>query len=509
VTTDAPKKLGQYQLLSHLATGGMAEIYLGRHKGIHGFEKQVVVKRILPELIRRKEFVEMFFDEARIAARLKHPNIVEIYDLGQDGGDYFIAMEYLKGRTLREAVVESIKKGDPLPPTIAALVVAQVCEGLHYAHEFTDDSGAPLQIVHRDVSPNNIILLYSGGVKLVDFGVAKTKVQLHRTEAGVLRGKLSYMSPEQCLGKPVDARSDVFSAGVVLWELLAQRRLFRRNSEQNTIEAVLSAHIPLVEEYRRGVPPELDEITRRAMERSVDSRYQSAAQMARDLRRCLLKLDAAVSNHEIGEFVRVLFRGQTKRTHGKPEKVRTQEQKPGFLRNLDDGTSPAGAVTDVADRFVDLDEDEPYLTDIETEVEGLATSPSRPAPTGISWVRKRLVLTAAAAVAVLGLIALVIGVIAGEDTAGEETVAKADAEFLEDDLASLTKLVIRSRPRGCLVKVNGIKIPGVTPMKELAVEPGRSHVVVVNCIGHHREIRRVSGRAGETITLDFAPTPKR
>jgi serine/threonine protein kinase len=508
MTTPSPQKLGQYRLLSHLATGGMAEIYLARHTGIRGFEKQVVVKRILPELVRRKEFVEMFFDEARIAARLKHPNIVEIYDLGQDGGDYFIAMEYLKGRTLREAVVESIKRGHPLSAELAALVVAQVCEGLHYAHEFTDDSGAPLQIVHRDVSPNNIILLYSGGVKLVDFGVAKTKVQLHRTEVGVLRGKLSYMSPEQCLGKAVDARSDVFSAGVVLWELLAQRRLFRRNSEQKTIEAVLSAHIPLVNEYRRGVPPELDVIARRAMERSVDYRYQSAAEMAREIRRCLLNLDAAVGNNEIGEFVRVMFKGQTHKTQPKPERVPTQERIPGFLRNLEDQTSPAADAADLADRFADLDDDEPYLTYIDTEVEGVATSPRKTAPADSFWSPKRLMLSVAAA-AILGLIALVIGLAVGGEPAGEKAVAEADEEFLEDDLANLTRLVIRSRPRGCLVKVNGIRIPGVTPMRELAVDPGRRHVVVVTCIGHQQEVRRVSGRAGETITMDFAPAPKK
>jgi serine/threonine-protein kinase len=508
--------LGQYELLSHLATGGMAEIYLARQTGIRGFEKQVVVKRILPQLTARKEFVEMFFDEARIAARLKHPNIVEIYDLGQQEDDYFIAMEYLKGQTLRETVVESIKRGSPLPPVIAAFVVSQVCDGLAYAHEFADGSGGSLGIVHRDVSPNNIILTYAGGVKLVDFGVAKTRVQMHRTEAGVLRGKLSYMSPEQCLGRPLDSRADVFSAGVVLWELLAQRRLFRRNSEQKTIEAVLSAHIPLVKEYRHGVPMELDAIARRAMERTVESRYQDAAQMASDIRKCLLSQDKMVSNQEIGEFMRALFLGEQPTEKRRLDKQLTPVAHPAFLENLDDETSPD---KDMATMLVDLDEDEPYLADIDTEVEGVYprtdSEAERISPPTVEAEALRIAPAPArkwpwlvgAAVA-LAVAALVIIVLAGRDKPIEAPPAADESDVFEDDTDSLTKLVISSRPQGCVVKVNGIKIPGVTPMEDLAVVPGRKHVVVVNCIGHEREVRTVTGRAGEILTLDFAPSRK-
>ena len=516
MTLDLPKKFGQYELRSHLATGGMAEIYLARQTGIGGFEKQVVVKRILPELTARREFVEMFFDEARIAAQLKHPNIVEIYDLGQQGEDYFIAMEYLKGETLRETVVESIKRGSPLPPVIAAFVVSQVCDGLAYAHEFADGSGGSLGIVHRDVSPNNIILTYAGGVKLVDFGVAKTRVQTHRTEAGVLRGKLSYMSPEQCLGRPLDGRSDVFSAGVVLWELLAQRRLFRRNSEQKTIEAVLSAHIPMVKEYRHGVPAALDAIARRAMERKVGARYQDAAQMASEIRKCLLNQDKMVSNQEVGEFVRALFKGETQKTQRRPEKMLTPIGRPAFLDNLDDETSPE---RDMSTMLVDLDEDEPYLADIDTEVEGVYprtdSESERISPPTLeaealrvepSPVRKWPWLIGAAVA--LAVAVLVIAVLAGRDQPGEVPSTGEESDVFEEDADSLTKLVVRSSPRGCVVKVNGIKIPGVTPMEDLAVVPGRKHVVVVNCIGHQREVRTVTGKAGEILTLDFAPARK-
>ena len=510
MTLDLPKKFGQYELLSHLASGGMAEIYLARQTGIHGFEKQVVVKRILPQLTARKEFVEMFFDEARLAAQLKHPNIVEIYDLGQEEDDYFIAMEYLKGQTLRETVVESIKRGSPLPPVIAAFVVSQVCDGLAYAHEFADGSGGSLGIVHRDVSPNNIILTYSGGVKLVDFGVAKTRVQTHRTEAGVLRGKLSYMSPEQCLGRPLDGRADVFSAGVVLWELLAQRRLFRRNSEEKTIEAVLSAHIPLVKEYRHGVPMELDAIARRAMERNLESRYQDAALMASEIRKCLLNQDKMVSNQEVGEFVRMLFLGEMPRPKRRPEKLLTPVARPAFLDNLDDETSPE---KDMATKLVDLDEDEPYLADIDTEVEGVYPRTDSEAEREFPPTVESDSITVAPAAArkwpwlVGAAVALVVAVLVIIFARGDESneAPAAEAEVFEDDIENLTRLVVRSRPRGCVVKVNGIKIPGVTPLEDLSVVPGRKHVVVVNCIGHQREVRTVSGQAGEILTLDFAP----
>jgi serine/threonine protein kinase len=244
------KKIGRYQLLALLATGGMAEIYLARQEGIKGFERLVVIKKILPHLARRKRFVEMFFDEARIAALLSHPNIVQIYDLGEDESDsegsYYIAMEYLEGESLGYLVKQARKASRLMPSQLAAGIVAQVCDGLDYAHKLHDPKGKPLNIVHRDVSPHNIIVLFSGGVKLVDFGIAKAASQVHQTREGSLKGKLTYIAPEQCESKPVDARSDVFSMGVVLWELLTRRRLFKRDSDAAKVQAIMSDPIPQV-----------------------------------------------------------------------------------------------------------------------------------------------------------------------------------------------------------------------------------------------------------------------
>ena len=241
-----PETLGRYQLLALLATGGMAEIYLARQTGIQGFNRIVVVKRVHPHLARDANFLEMFFDEARIAAQLNHPNIVQIFDLGNESGQYFIAMEYLEGESLAYLVSEAQRTAKVMPPEIAAGIVSQICDGLGYAHRLCDETGAPMHIVHRDVNPQNVIVMFSGQVKLVDFGIAKAALQEHHTTVGTLKGKLSYMSPEQCRCDPLSASSDVFSLGVCFWELLTHNRLFKRQNEVETMNAILKDEIPLV-----------------------------------------------------------------------------------------------------------------------------------------------------------------------------------------------------------------------------------------------------------------------
>ncbi|HUU01925.1 MAG TPA: serine/threonine-protein kinase [Myxococcota bacterium] len=287
MSEDSSQTIGRYQLLARLASGGMAEIFLARQTGIGGFEKLVVVKRILPNLAREKAFVEMFLDEAVIAAQLNHPNVVQIYDLGQAGDDYYIAMEYLEGESLGHLAREGAGARKPLSPGLVAGIVAQVCDGLHYAHSFEDDNGKPLNIVHRDISPHNVIVLFSGMVKVVDFGIAKAATKMHQTQVGTLKGKLAYMSPEQCMGSGVDARSDIFSLGVVLWELLTSRRLFKRDVEPAMIRAIVDEPIPKVRDARIGVPEKLAAIADRALEKDPEKRFQSAAEMAAALRQYL------------------------------------------------------------------------------------------------------------------------------------------------------------------------------------------------------------------------------
>ena len=346
----APKMLGRYQILALLATGGMAEIFLAKQTGIKGFERLVAVKKIHSHLARQPHFVEMFFDEARIAAQLNHPNIVQIFDIGQEDEDYYIAMEYLEGESLGYLVKKALEMGYVLPPELSAGIVAQICNALDYAHNFRDENGDPMHIVHRDVSPHNIIVLYSGGVKLVDFGIAKAASQIHHTVVGTMKGKLTYMSPEQYYGKPVDSRADVFALGVILWELLTHRRLFKRDNEAATTQAVLSEAIPRVRELNPKAPADFDELVHQALQRDPAARLESAAEMGKRIWESLRACGTMIGTNEIAAFVNTILgeRVQTKRVllddlyrrgDQKPD-TSLSALKPGTSHSLPTGSSP-------------------------------------------------------------------------------------------------------------------------------------------------------------------------
>ena len=272
------ERFGKYLLVGDIAIGGMAEVFLGVHKGVEGFIKVVVIKRVLPHLTNNPDFVRMFIDEARLAARLEHPNIVRTYEFGEVDGLYFTAMEYLPGEDLYKALNSLAVSRQLMPLHIAAGITSQVCTGLYFAHQFTDTAGKPLSLVHRDINPANIIVTYGGEVKIIDFGVAKSNANV-RTITGTIKGKVAYMPPEQVLGREVDQRADIFSTGVVLWELLTGRPLFLRSNEAATLYAIMNAPIPPPSELRPEVPPQLDKIVARALARSPADRYDTAEEM--------------------------------------------------------------------------------------------------------------------------------------------------------------------------------------------------------------------------------------
>ncbi|HEU4729242.1 MAG TPA: serine/threonine-protein kinase [Kofleriaceae bacterium] len=276
------ERFGKYLLVGEIATGGMAEVFLAVHKGLEGFVKVVVIKRVLQHLTRNAEYVRMFVDEARLAARLEHPNIVRTYEFGEVDGQYFTAMEYLPGEDLCKALNNLSISRQAMPLHIATGIASQLCEGLHFAHQLTDVDGRPLNLVHRDINPANIVITYGGEVKIIDFGVAKSNAHAN-TIVGTIKGKIAYMPPEQVLGHSVDQRADIFSAGVVLWEMLTGMPLFVRDSEAATLYAVMKAPIPPPSRLRAGVPSRLDEIVLRALARPLDSRYETAAELAADL----------------------------------------------------------------------------------------------------------------------------------------------------------------------------------------------------------------------------------
>jgi serine/threonine protein kinase len=304
-------QFGRYQLIATLGHGGMADVYLAVTRGPVGFTKLQVVKRLRPNLAEEPEFLAMFLDEARLAARLNHANVVQTNEVGQVGGYYFIAMEYLDGQPLNRILARSRRMLEPgLTLEVLVTIVAEALGGLHYAHNLTDYDGTPLQVVHRDASPHNIFVTYDGHVKVVDFGIAKAANRSVETRAGTLKGKMAYMAPEQARCENIDRRADVFSMGSVLWEVLVGERLWRDPNDMRILDALgAGTPMPSMRSVRADVPAELDAIAAKALAMDPSQRYASAAEMRRDL---LAYLDRAgrrpTSHEEIGRVVSCLFR---------------------------------------------------------------------------------------------------------------------------------------------------------------------------------------------------------
>jgi serine/threonine-protein kinase len=273
-----PAKIGRYAVLGYLADGGMAEIFLGRDA-----DRPVVIKRILPHLARQQSFVSMFIDEARIGSLVHHPNVVETRELGQVGNDLFLVMEYLAGESVSGMLRRTTVRQSRLPFALGAHIIAEAAAGLHAAHELCDEDGTPFGLVHRDVSPSNLFVTYDGDVKVLDFGVATASNRLTRTATGHVKGKFSYMSPEQCLGETLDRRTDVFALGVVLYELTTGLRLFKRTNELLVLRAVTEESVPLPSRKIADYPPALEQIVMRALARDRAQRYASALELRTEL----------------------------------------------------------------------------------------------------------------------------------------------------------------------------------------------------------------------------------
>ncbi len=295
----------KYVLLKKLAEGGMAEIYLARQIGIGGFQKELVIKRIHQKLADNQQYVTLLLDEARIAANLNHPNIVHIYDIGRAYTTYYIAMEYIHGPDLADIARREIRRGTLVPPQIAAEIVCQVAEGLHFAHTFRDKDGLPMRIIHRDISPSNILVTYGGICKLVDFGIAKAQTQLH-DDTGVLMGKLGYMAPELIEGCPPDPRSDLFSLGVCLHEITVGKRLFV-GDDRTVARKILSQPVPPPSLFVEDYPFELEVVVMRLLERRPENRYEDAQELLEDLRDLMGELGWSTGPAPLGHYMTDLF----------------------------------------------------------------------------------------------------------------------------------------------------------------------------------------------------------
>jgi serine/threonine protein kinase len=294
----------RYRVIKRLEAGGMAEVYLGEATGVEGFKKRVAIKRVLPHLAQNENFIRMFLDEARLSAKLSHANIVSVFDISARDDTYFLIMEFVDGANLKKILDSLNRRSQRFKLPEAIYVCAEACRGLSYAHELHDENGRALGIVHRDISPPNIMLTKRGEVKVADFGLAKAGTQLSQTDPGVVKGKFSYLSPEAANGKDVDARADIFSLGIVLWEMLAGRRLFLGETDYATVKLVQVANIPRLSPLNNQVDVEFEEIMLKALAREPEKRFQSAQEFGDALTGYLFSRQLKVTNYDIATLVK-------------------------------------------------------------------------------------------------------------------------------------------------------------------------------------------------------------
>lgn len=294
----------RYRVVDRLEAGGMAEVFRGEALSVQGFKKQVAIKRVLPHLAQNKSFISMFLDEARLGARLNHANVVSVFDIGAADDTYFIVMEFVDGCNLKAVIEQYRQMGRRVGVKESVYICMETCKGLSYAHEIVDDDGELLHIVHRDISPPNILLSKRGEIKVTDFGLAKASTQLEKTDPGVVKGKFSYLAPEAALGEAVDARADIFAVGIVLWEMLAGRRLFLGETDYQTVKLVQQANIPSLSRLNPDVDQDLEDVLAKALTRDPADRYEDAREFGDALAGYLFGKRLKVTSYDIATIVK-------------------------------------------------------------------------------------------------------------------------------------------------------------------------------------------------------------
>lgn len=323
------QQLGRYQVLKKLATGGIADVFLARASGLEGFTRHVVIKAIRRELATEPRFVTAFLDEARIAASLHHHNIVQVYDIGEQNGAYFFAMEYVHSEDVRTLLQRVRERNEVVPLDQAVSIITATAAGLHYAHEAVGPQGTKLGVIHRDVAPSNILVGYDGSVKLVDFGLAKAALRSTTTAAGTIRGKASYMSPEQCRGEKIDRRADIFGLGIVMYELVTAQRLFKGATDFETMQDVVEGEVPPPSSVRRDVPPALDAIILKALAKDPNARYQTAEEFRAAVEAFGVNHQLRTSNKALADYLVKLFGQRPEPWESADVKPRTEDTMVG------------------------------------------------------------------------------------------------------------------------------------------------------------------------------------
>ncbi len=485
-----PARIAKYEIVGRLAAGGMAEILLARLTGPSGFERAVVVKRILPHLAAEQNFRTMFLDEARIVARIHHPNVVQVQELGQDGDELYLAMEYLEGESTAALLRRLHLQDRRIDLSLGAYVVAQACAGLHAAHELRGPDGSPLELVHRDVSPQNVFVTYGGEIKVLDFGIAKAADRVTRTETGTFKGKFEYASPEQCLGQPIDRRSDVFAMGVVLYELTTGKRLFKRENHLLTMRAICSSEIPQPSSIVEGYPAELEAICLRALAHDKKERFATAGEMRTELlkaaRNLGLEPEADVA---LARLMADLFADRI-------------ETKNDLLKRVRVGTAVGAIPPNESDPQVEV----PIA---EATLRATATIPSNTTAREDSR-RKRAIVGLATAGAVLSFAAA--GALlpqrnrAGAPVPDPATPTAEIAPATAAAVATAVTLSIDTNPPGAEVLVDG-EPRGVSPSKVTIDRSARAKTIEFRLAGHRSSTQSLVPDVDQKLVVNLVPLP--
>ncbi len=499
-----PRQFGKYTLLRALASGGMAKVYLAIQRAVAGFEKLVVIKRILPELSRDQAFVEMLLTEARTAATLNHPNVVQTFDVGEVGGTYYIAMEHINGEDIR-SIVRAMKRAAvtefPLEHTLS--IMLGVCGGLAYAHEKRDLEGNALNIVHRDISPQNVLITFTGDVKIVDFGIAKSTeaAVIESTQAGQLKGKVPYMSPEQAAGKDIDHRSDIFAVGIMLFELTTGRRLFKAKSEFETLKLICEREYPRPSQIRAGYPAALETIVMRALAKDPADRYQNARDMQADLESFVRNERIAASSVSLANWMKMLFE----------DKIAEQKEALQDVKHLADVIASQRTTLTETDMFAGSSTTTGAATYTGSGVTAYPTPPR-----GRLWMGLGVVTAVA-----LGGAALFITMNNDPNGAARAEASASSAPEPEPPPPEAKKGKVRvvSTPEGAYVRIAGELQPGQTPLTIDKLPLGTELEIKVSKEGYEsyaqkvtltetsleQEVNAALGKGSVTVVYDVSP----
>jgi serine/threonine protein kinase len=491
-------QLGKYEILQRLASGGMAEIFLARMLGVLGFDKLVVIKRILPHLSRRNDFIQMFLDEARIANTLNHANIVQTHEVGEHGKSYFMVMEYLAGEDVRTIMRRVQRAPDVrLPLEHALSITAAVASGLHYAHEKRDRDGKPLHIVHRDVGPQNVIVTWDGAVKLLDFGIAKASNRINETRTGSFKGKVPYMSPEQCRGEPLDRRSDIFSLGILAHEMTLTRRLFRGDTDFQILKQIAEGPIPKPREIDPDYDPRLEAIVMKALERNPAARFQTARDFHEALEELAHERRLRLSPLGLSHYMRGLFK----------DEIGAWEQ---AQKDADPAKVEAHFATIFAEREASLASEEGAVAGVydggpppsEVQLDQLDLRPR--ASSSLRLALAGFVVTAialcvwryyprATAVAASPAAAVHLHPVAQLPLPGEAPVTTVTTATME----------VVTTPPGATIVLDGGELSQRTPARLDGLAPGQPHLLLVHLPGQKGVAQRFTLDGGEEASIEI------